>query len=79
MVALTAVTMVVEVVGGTIFGSMAVVADGVHMSTHVAALSIAALAYWVARRHAGNARFAFGTGKVGDLAGFSSEIGRAHV
>src|SRR5262249_34624523 len=58
VVALTAATMVVEVVGGTIFGSMAVVADGVHMSTHVAALSIAALAYWVARRHAGNARFA---------------------
>jgi cation diffusion facilitator family transporter len=74
VVALTAATMVIEVVGGTIFGSMAVVADGVHMSTHVAALSIAALAYWVARRHAGNARFAFGTGKVGDLAGFSSAI-----
>jgi cation diffusion facilitator family transporter len=74
VVALTAATMVIEVVGGTIFGSMAVVADGVHMSTHVAALSIAALAYWVARRHAANARFAFGTGKVGDLAGFSSAI-----
>jgi cation diffusion facilitator family transporter len=74
VVALTAATMVIEVVGGTIFGSMAVVADGVHMSTHVAALSIAAFAYWVARRHAGNARFAFGTGKVGDLAGFSSAI-----
>src|SRR5262249_7470217 len=73
-VALTAAMMVIEIVGGTIFGSMAVVADGVHMSTHVAALSIAALAYWFARRHAANARFSLGTGKVGDLAGFSSAL-----
>src|ERR1700730_17124996 len=74
VVALTAVMMVVETVGGTIFGSMAVVADGVHMSTHVAALSISALAYWFARRHARNSRFSFGTGKIGELAGFSSAI-----
>jgi cation diffusion facilitator family transporter len=74
VVALTAAMMIIEIVGGTIFGSMAVVADGFHMSTHVAALSIAALAYWVSRRQAGNARFAFGTGKIGDLAGFSSAI-----
>src|SRR5262249_2162686 len=73
-VALTAAMMVIEIVGGTIFGSMAVVADGVHMSTHVAALSIAALAYWFARRHAANARFSLGTGKVGELAGFSSAL-----
>jgi len=66
--------MLIEIVGGTIFGSTAVVADGFHMSTHVAALSIAALAYWVSRRQADNARFAFGTGKIGDLAGFSSAI-----
>jgi cation diffusion facilitator family transporter len=74
VVALTAAMMVIETAGGTIFGSMAVVADGVHMSTHVAALSIAALAYWFARRHSANARFSFGTGKLGELAGFSSAI-----
>jgi cation diffusion facilitator family transporter len=74
VVALTAAMMLIEIVGGTIFGSMAVVADGFHMSTHLAALSIAALAYWAARRQADNARFAFGTGKIGDLAGFSSAI-----
>src|SRR5436853_6813422 len=74
VVALTAAMMVIEIVGGAIFGSMAVLADGVHMSTHVAALSIAALAYWFARRHAANARFSLGTGKVGELAGFSSAI-----
>ncbi len=74
VVGLTAAMMVIEIIGGTIFGSMAVVADGVHMSTHVAALSISALAYWFARRHAANARFSFGTGKIGELAGFSSAI-----
>jgi cation diffusion facilitator family transporter len=74
VVTLTAAMMVIETVGGTIFGSMAVVADGVHMSTHVAALSISALAYWFARRHARNTRFSFGTGKIGELAGFSSAI-----
>ena len=66
--------MVVEIVGGMIFGSMALVADGWHMSTHAGALAIAALAYRVARRHAHNEHFAFGTGKVGELAGFSSAI-----
>jgi len=52
VVALTAVMMVAEIIGGTIFGSMAVVADGWHMSTHAGALTIAALAYRFARRHA---------------------------
>lgn len=79
VVALTAVMMVVEIIGGTIYGSMAVVADGWHMSTHAAALSIAALAYLFARRHARDPRFSFGTGKVGELAGFASAVALALV
>ena len=74
VVALTAVMMVGEIVAGSLFGSMALLADGWHMATHAAALGIAALAYLFARQHAGNARFAFGTGKFGDLAAFSSAI-----
>jgi len=74
VVGLTTVMMIVEIVGGAIYGSMALIADGWHMSTHAAALSIAALAYAFARRHASNPRFSFGTGKVGDLAGFASAI-----
>lgn len=74
VVGLTTLMMVVEIIGGTIYGSMALVADGWHMSTHAAALAIAALAYGFARRHARNPRFVFGTGKVGDLAGFASAI-----
>jgi cation diffusion facilitator family transporter len=74
VVALTAAMMVVEVVGGTIFGSMALVADGWHMSTHAVALGIAALAYRFARIFARDARLSFGTGKLGELAGFSSAI-----
>jgi cation diffusion facilitator family transporter len=79
VVALTLVMMVAEVAGGTMFGSLALVADGWHMSTHAAALSISALAYLFARRHARDARFAFGTGKLGDLAGFASAIMLAMV
>ncbi|MBI3434455.1 MAG: CDF family Co(II)/Ni(II) efflux transporter DmeF [Proteobacteria bacterium] len=74
VVGLAAVMMVVEIVTGTLFGSMALVADGWHMSTHVTALAITALAYGLARRHAHDARFSFGTGKLGELAGFSSAI-----
>lgn len=74
VVALTAVMMVAEIVGGTIYGSMALVADGWHMSTHAGALAIAALAYRFARRHAHDRRFTFGTGKLGELAGFSSAV-----
>jgi cation diffusion facilitator family transporter len=74
VVALTAVMMVAEIIGGTIFGSMAVVADGWHMSTHAGALAIAALAYRFARHHARDPRFTFGTGKVGELAAFSSAL-----
>lgn len=74
VVILTAVMMVLEIVGGTIWGSMALVADGWHMSTHAAALGIAGMAYLFARRHAHDPRFSFGTGKLGELAGFASAI-----
>ncbi len=74
VVGLTTVMMVAEIVGGTMFGSMAVVADGWHMSTHAGALAIAALAYRFARKHARDPRFTFGTGKLGELAAFSSAL-----
>jgi cation diffusion facilitator family transporter len=66
--------MVAEIIGGILFGSIALVADGLHMSTHASALLLAALAYRYARRHAEDRRFTFGTGKLGDLAGFTSAI-----
>ena len=74
VVYLTAAFMVVEIVAGLIFGSMALLADGVHMATHVGALGLAAWAYWMARRHAQNRFFSFGSGKFGDLAGFASAL-----
>lgn len=74
VVALTTAMMVGEIVGGSIFGSMALLADGWHMSTHAVAIGIAALAYRFARHHARNPRFAFGTGKFGDLAAFASAV-----
>jgi cation diffusion facilitator family transporter len=74
VIALCSVMMVVEIIGGLLFGSIALVADGLHMSTHASALLLAALAYSYARRHADDVRFTFGTGKLGDLAGFSSAI-----
>ena len=74
VVALTGVTMVAEIAAGTLFGSMALVADGWHMSTHAAALAVAALAYRFARRHAHDPQFSFGTGKLGELAAFASAI-----
>src|SRR5436305_132250 len=66
--------MVAEIIGGLLFGSIALVADGLHMSTHAGALLLAALAYTYAREHANDPRFTFGTGKLGDLAGFTSAI-----
>lgn len=72
VILLTAVMMVIEVAAGLIFGSMALLADGWHMASHAAALSITALGYWLARRHAKDPRFSFGTGKVSEIAGFSS-------
>ncbi len=74
VVGLTAVMMVAEIIGGAIYGSMALVADGWHMATHAGALGIAALAYALARRLQHDRRFAFGTGKIGDLAAFASAI-----
>ena len=74
VIALCSVMMVLEIGGGALFGSLALAADGLHMATHVAAILIAALAYSFARRHATDSRFTFGTGKVGDLAGFASAI-----
>lgn len=74
VIGLTTCMMLVKIIAGTVFGSMALVADGWHMSTHAGAMLIAALAYRFARKHAGNPRFTFGTGKLGDLAGFASAV-----
>ena len=74
VIILCGVMMLVEIVGGSLFGSLALIADGLHMSTHAGAMLIAALAYTYARRHATDNRFVFGTGKLGDLAGFTSAI-----
>ncbi len=74
VVVLTFVMMVGEIAAGYITGSMALLADGFHMATHAGALGIAAAAYAFARRNAHNGRFSFGTGKVGDLAGFASAL-----
>ena len=71
---LCGIMMIAEIIGGLLFGSIALVADGMHMSTHAGALLLAALAYSYARRHANDPRFTFGTGKLGDLAGFTSAI-----
>src|SRR5439155_11337734 len=74
VIVICSVMMVAEIVGGIWFGSVALIADGLHMSTHAGAMLIAALAYTYARRHATDNRFVFGTGKLGDLAGFTSAI-----
>lgn len=74
VVALTAAMMVGEIVAGYATGSMALLADGFHMATHAGALGVAAFAYRYARAHAHDPRFSFGTGKVGDLAGFASAL-----
>jgi cation diffusion facilitator family transporter len=74
VVALTAAFMVVEVAAGLAFGSMALLADGLHMASHASALGLALVAYVYARRHAHDRRFSFGTGKVNSLAGFASAV-----
>jgi cation diffusion facilitator family transporter len=74
VIGLTAAMMVGEIAAGFAFGSMALLADGFHMATHAGALTIAAVAYLYARRHAKDERFAFGTGKLGELAGYSSAV-----
>ncbi len=76
---LTLVTMAAEIVAGTIYGSMALLADGWHMGSHAAAMGIAVFAYAYARRHAHSGVYTFGTGKVGDLAGFASALFLAMV
>lgn len=74
VIVITATMMVIEIAAGSLYGSMALVADGWHMSTHAAAMLIAALAYMFARKNARNPRFTFGTGKLGDLAAFGSAV-----
>ncbi len=74
VIVLCGVMMAAEIAGGLLFGSVALIADGLHMSTHAGALLLAALAYTYARRHAEDSRFTFGTGKFGDLAGYTSAI-----
>jgi len=66
--------MLAEIIGGALFGSIALIADGLHMSTHAGALLLAALAYRYARKHANDPSYTFGTGKLGDLAGYTSAI-----
>ena len=74
VVALTLAMMIIEITAGTLFGSMALLADGWHMGTHAAALGITALAYVLARRNAANPLFSFGPGKIGVLGGYTSAI-----
>lgn len=74
VIGITALTMVVEIVAGIIFGSMALLADGLHMGSHTLALGISAFAYYYTREHAKDPTFSFGTGKVNSLGGFSSAI-----
>ncbi len=76
---LTAITMVVEIIAGSVYGSMALLADGWHMGTHVAAFLIAVFAYRYARKHANDPAYAFGTGKVNVLGGFASAVALAVV
>src|SRR6266581_5470736 len=74
VIGITALMMVLEITVGLMSHSMALLADGWHMSTHVTAFVITAVAYYLARRHAANVRFSFGTGKVGVLGGFTSAV-----
>jgi cation diffusion facilitator family transporter len=74
VIVLCSVMMIAEIIGGALFGSLALIADGLHMSTHAGALLLAALAYTYARKYANDRSFTFGTGKFGDLAGYSSAI-----
>ena len=74
VIAICTAMMIAEIVGGLWFGSVALIADGLHMSTHAGALLIAALAYTFSRRYVNDTRLTFGTGKFGDLAAFTSAI-----
>ena len=74
VIVLTVTTMVLEIVSGLLFGSMALLADGWHMASHASAMGITALAYYMSWKHKDNPQFTFGTGKIGDLAGYSSAL-----
>lgn len=74
VIGITATMMAIEIVAGATFNSMALLADGWHMSTHVAAFLITALAYYFSRRHSADPRYSFGTGKMGVLGGFASAV-----
>src|SRR2546429_5253946 len=74
VIGITAVMMVLEITVGLVSHSMALLADGWHMSTHVIAFLITAMAYYLSRKHSSNAQFTFGTGKIGVLDGFSSAV-----
>lgn len=74
VIVITATMMVVEIIAGIVYGSMALLADGLHMASHAVALSISAFAYVYARRHAHDERFSFGTGKVNTLAGYTGAV-----
>ena len=79
VIAICTAMMVAEIAGGLWFGSVALIADGLHMSTHAGALLIAALAYTYSRRYVNDDRLTFGTGKFGDLAAFTSAIALAMI
>src|SRR5258707_7272282 len=79
VIILCSVMMIAEIIGGALFGSLALIADGLHMSTHAGALLLAALAYNYARKYANDRNFTFGTGKFSDLAGYTSAIGLAMI
>jgi cation diffusion facilitator family transporter len=79
VIAICAAMMVAEIVGGWWFGSVALIADGLHMSTHAGALLIAAMAYTYSRHYVNDPRLTFGTGKLGDLAAFTSAIALAMI
>ena len=74
VIILTVSAMGVEIVSGMVFGSMSLLADGWHMASHASAMGITAMAYYLARKHKDNPEFTFGTGKIGDLAGYSSAL-----
>lgn len=74
VIGLTVVTMIIEIAAGLAFGSMALLADGLHMGSHATALGITAFAYFYARRYAHDRRFSFGTGKVNALGGFTGAL-----
>jgi cation diffusion facilitator family transporter len=74
VIVITLITMAVEIAAGIAFGSMALLADGLHMGSHASALAVSAFAYYFTRRHANNPKFNFGTGKINSLAAYTSAV-----